>query len=552
VENTVINNCTGALEYGDIIYYSHLIPVTISLILIFFILKKSKFSLISIILLSFLSSFSIWLIFDTVTWVSIDQSLIKSFWIPLDLINLIFFNFAAYFFTILVIKKDISGYVKILMLIILLPIFLLTITGNSVTNFNIDTCEAINNNFSTIYKFIIELLIISYIIYMTKYSYRNNILETRENQIWLVSLSMTTFLLIFSITEFISSITGVYEINLYSLLISPLFLLIIVYAITDLKMIEIDTIGTQIISYIMTSLIIAQMLLNDVNIKNILSIVTIMVLLSFIALFIYTSKQEEAVLLKSFILEKKALRELEKFSETKDRFIMIAQHNLHIPISTIQNRMTQTINRNSLNQNTINDFNDIQISINHLNDIAEDFKNIAQLKIGSNILDLSSVNLVDIIKNILLELKIDIENMKLKIDFPIDKTPWPFIYADKNKIREVFIVIIENAIKYNVMNGNITLQANTKEENLIIKIKSTGVGITSEENKSISSRSFYRSSRVKNLNPTGMGIGLSLSKTIIESHHGTLHISSEGENHGAIVTITLPINFTKDINKKYQ
>jgi signal transduction histidine kinase len=47
-----------------------------------------------------------------------------------------------------------------------------------------------------------------------------------------------------------------------------------------------------------------------------------------------------------------------------------------------------------------------------------------------------------------------------------------------------------------------------------------------------------------------MGIGLSLSKTIIEAHHGTLNIYSEGEDSGAMVKIVLPVDFTQEINKK--
>jgi signal transduction histidine kinase len=460
---------------------------------------------------------------------------------------------SAYFFTILIIQKDIPLYAKIFILIILYPTILITITGNSIAGFNMDTCEAINNNFLTIYKLVIELSIISYIVYMTRYAYKKLFSKEKIKQIIIISSALTSFLLIFSITEFISSITGIYEINLYGLLISPLFLLIIVYTITDLKVIKINTVGTQIIAYIIASLILSQILLNNGSPKDILLVVsTFLISASFMILLIYTSRKEERDLYRSFDLEKKALRELEKLTETKDKFIMIAQHNLRIPITAIQNRIASTITQDALgaNRSIEKDLNDIQVSIKHLTDIAEDFKNIAQLKVGSNILHLSFIDLDKIIKDILIELKINIENMKLIIEFPSSGKRLPMIRADENKIREVFLVIIENAIKYNVVNGNIIIKTEVSNSNYIITIRNTGIGITNEENSNLSNRSFYRSNRVKNLNPTGMGIGLSLSKTIIEAHHGTLNIYSEGEDSGAMVKIVLPVDFTQEINKK--
>ncbi len=110
----LINTCLETTaNYRTIAYYSHLIPVAIALFLGFFVLIKSKYSLLSKIFLFFTASFSLWLIGDVITWTSNNYNFIVAVWAPLDYINVVFFLLAAYFFIALVREKDIAWHAGI-------------------------------------------------------------------------------------------------------------------------------------------------------------------------------------------------------------------------------------------------------------------------------------------------------------------------------------------------------------------------------------------------------------------------------------------------------
>ncbi len=260
------------------------------------------------------------------------------------------------------------------------------------------------------------------------------------------------------------------------------------------------------------------------------------------------AEQTEEVKL-AYELESKARRDLAKLNETKDQFIMITQHNLRTPVSSIRSELENILSGayGKISKNTRRALNNTGVAIKHLTRIVDDFLNITTLKVGSQILKLSSDNLKQSIEDILLELKIDIHTNNLSIDYPKNTESWPILKIDINKIREVLLIIIENAIKYNVKNGLIVIKTEVIEDNFTMTIKNTGIGIISEDKNNLFERLFFRSKNAKSMNPKGMGIGLSVSKAILKAHHGDIEIYSEGENMGASVTIKIPVDFTKDL-----
>ena len=164
------NSCLiyiNELEVGfqPLVYYSHLIPVGIALVLILFTLFKSKLSFVSIIFSAFAFGFCLWLIGDVIVWEAIDYNLISFVWASLDYINILFFLFGAYFF--LVIKNngsDISIWNKYIFVALALPVWWLSFANHSIEGFNAPLCEAINNGFLTEYKLFLEIFVIFFII----------------------------------------------------------------------------------------------------------------------------------------------------------------------------------------------------------------------------------------------------------------------------------------------------------------------------------------------------------------------------------------------------
>jgi len=186
-------------------------------------------------------------------------------------------------------------------------------------------------------------------------------------------------------------------------------------------------------------------------------------------------------------------------------------------------------------------------SVDTLTRIVDDFLNITALKVGSQILNLAPGNMKPLLQDVIRELRIDIENMHLTIDYPEDEKSWPIIQMDSNKMREVLLIVIENAVRYNINEGSINILTDTENGIFKITVENTGVGITSEDRGNLFERLFYRSKKAQITHPGGMGIGLSVSRAIVRAHHGNITIHSEGESKGATVTITLPLDFLKNI-----
>lgn len=111
----------------------------------------------------------------------------------------------------------------------------------------------------------------------------------------------------------------------------------------------------------------------------------------------------------------------------------------------------------------------------------------------------------------------------------------PFVFGDKNRIRQVFINVIDNAVKYSSSGDTVTIKAYAKNSNIIISVADTGCGIKESDLAKVKTK-FYKANHTRR----GSGIGLAVADEIIAMHGGTMDISSAGEGRGTTVKITLP------------
>ncbi len=111
----------------------------------------------------------------------------------------------------------------------------------------------------------------------------------------------------------------------------------------------------------------------------------------------------------------------------------------------------------------------------------------------------------------------------------------PFVFGDKNRIRQVFINVIDNAVKYSSAGDRVTIKAYESGDNVAVSVRDTGVGIKQSDLAKVKTK-FYKANHTRR----GSGIGLAVADEIISMHGGTLSIDSEGEGLGTTVTITLP------------
>ena len=109
------------------------------------------------------------------------------------------------------------------------------------------------------------------------------------------------------------------------------------------------------------------------------------------------------------------------------------------------------------------------------------------------------------------------------------------MYGDKNRLRQVFINIIDNALKYTDAGGSIDINAEKQDTTMTITVSDTGCGIAPADLPKVKAK-FYKANSTRH----GSGIGLAVADEIIAMHGGTLELESE-LNVGTTVTITLPL-----------
>lgn len=111
----------------------------------------------------------------------------------------------------------------------------------------------------------------------------------------------------------------------------------------------------------------------------------------------------------------------------------------------------------------------------------------------------------------------------------------PIVFGDKNRIRQVFINVIDNAVKYSSAGDTVTIKAFEDNGKIIVSVADTGVGIKESDLAKVKTK-FYKANHTRR----GSGIGLAVADEIVTMHGGSMDIASEGEGLGTTVTITLP------------
>ena len=135
--------------------------------------------------------------------------------------------------------------------------------------------------------------------------------------------------------------------------------------------------------------------------------------------------------------------------------------------------------------------------------------------------------------------------MKKGITMSLNLRPL-YVYGNPALLSELIMNLMDNAVKYNLENGQITVSLSKSDDQVVLTVSDTGIGIPEEKQERIFER-FYRAEESRNKATGGSGLGLSICKHIVEKHKGTLHISRK-EGEGATFTVTLPVMSEKDVN----
>ena len=232
--------------------------------------------------------------------------------------------------------------------------------------------------------------------------------------------------------------------------------------------------------------------------------------------------------------------ELAEMNMHKDKFLANMSHELRTPLNSIIGFSDLLIAKSkSVNPEKIANFaTKILTAAEHLLDLISDLLEIAKVDAGVLTLNCTEFDSNLLAREVTEMLQPIADSKELLLKFTPQKQPIP-INADKRLIRQVLINIINNALKYTKLGDVAVMLKDLPEKKSIeIKVKDTGIGISKKDSKLIF-KDFHRVEQGLTSNFEGVGLGLTLSKRIIELHKGTITVQSE-LNKGSIFTILIP------------
>jgi PAS domain S-box-containing protein len=226
-----------------------------------------------------------------------------------------------------------------------------------------------------------------------------------------------------------------------------------------------------------------------------------------------------------------------EINQMKDEFISTAAHELRTPMTSIlgyTELMLEQIEQFEIDQ--LKEF--LQIIFDRstaLSQIVSDMLDLSRVQSGRLVsLEQVSGDLVDLVRQILPSYKYNDNQCKVLVDA---EEELPLILFDPYKITQVFDNLISNAIKYSPDGGVIKVALKTTFDEIVVTVEDQGLGMSPEQQEKVFDK-FYRADS-SNTAISGLGLGMSLVKSIIEVHGGRIWVKSE-EGVGTVVHFTLP------------
>lgn len=266
----------------------------------------------------------------------------------------------------------------------------------------------------------------------------------------------------------------------------------------------------------------------------------------------FTKELENTVEEKTIELRSKnqnleiALNEVQFLDNKRKELIQIASHEIRTPIFLLREYVSMLQKKDLGNvtpeQQTI--LSKSEKNVKQLVNIVEDILNTSRIEEGMLVIKKTRVDMVQIISSVMDQLAQKALNKKLEFTSEI-KLKKAIVSADKDKIFEVIMNVIDNALNY-TSKGSVTVKLSDDNNSLLLTVRDTGIGIPKDSQDKIFNR-FSRLENAMKLRKEGTGIGLYITKTIVDAHNGRIWFEST-EGKGTSFFIKLP--YKKKAHKK--
>ncbi len=231
--------------------------------------------------------------------------------------------------------------------------------------------------------------------------------------------------------------------------------------------------------------------------------------------------------------------ELEKLEMNRREFVANVSHELKTPLTTVKSYAETILSTDGIPREMQSSFLETIISeADRMNRLVYDLLLLSKLNYTNNQLEKDPIDIKALIGDILRRMHLAMEEKKQTLSVSISDN-LPKVAGSRDKLEQVFVNLISNAVKYTDDGGNITVYAGEMYNYVFVKVIDTGMGIPKEDLPFIFDR-FYRVDKARSRQAGGTGLGLAIAKEIVEAHGGKISVTSNvGE--GTEFTINLPV-----------
>lgn len=236
-----------------------------------------------------------------------------------------------------------------------------------------------------------------------------------------------------------------------------------------------------------------------------------------------------------------ANEKLKALDVLKDEFVSLASHELRTPMTAIKSYLWMVLENNEgdLNEKQKLHLQRAYVSTDRLIKLVNDMLNVSRIESGRITLDVKEVNLQTIIQDVIGEISPRAQELGINLIFSPQPT-LPNVLADSDKLKEVLINLIGNSLKFTPKEGSITISNAITNDMITTSVKDTGKGIKTEDLPKLFKKfSIINADYLRKQNAQGTGLGLYISKSIVELLGGKIEVSSQGENLGTTFSFTL-------------
>lgn len=320
---------------------------------------------------------------------------------------------------------------------------------------------------------------------------------------------------------------------------------LIAFAILKHHLMEVKVITTEIFSILVSLVLLVNALLSKSTNDFILNF-SLFGAIAFFSILLIRSVLKE-VKTRERLAElteelQKANEDLKKLDKAKSEFISIASHQLRTPMSIVKGFVSMLLEGSygQLQEKQKDILNKIYASNDRLTSLINDLLDLSRMEGGRMQFRWEAVAFDDMASSVVEELKPAADKKGLGFKWTNEIQGKIYVKADKEKLRQVLMNLIDNAIKY-TPDGSIGIKlVKTPDGKARLSVKDTGIGMDKEELPVLFGK-FVRGKKTQQLWTEGTGLGLYVARKIIEEHKGSIWAESEGEGKGSTFYVELPV-----------